>query len=208
MGRTHSNQLGQGWSWERQRIQIRSLKGRLGFKKSSKLSFLGLSLSLKNGKIHDELRNRPFPDLAASIYCILSGYAEAEPVLEASRLVSFRQLPGGQAYHEAFLRRAVLSVQRVFGSKPTMFVEAAKLLGGSEVDYGECSIKVNSLPLVPVFVILWVESPEFSASANMLFDASISHYLTTEQVAVLGEITSARLRQAYEVLINKQKDKT
>lgn len=74
--------------------------------------------------------------------------------------------------------------------------------------HGECSIKVNSLPLVHVFVILWIESPEFSASANMLFDALISHYLTTEQVAVLGEITSIRLRQAYEVLIDNQQKKT
>jgi len=53
---------------------------------------------------------------------------------------------------------------------------------------------------------LWVESPEFSASANMLFDASISHYLTTEHVAMLGQLTSTRLRHAYEVLESKSSD--
>ena len=86
-----------------------------------------------------------------------------------------------------------------------MLIEAAKLLGGYEVDYGECSIRVHSLPLVPVTVVLWVESPEFSASANMLFDATISHYLTTEQVAMLSQLTSKRLRQAYEVLDKKRR---
>ena len=195
------------WNWERCKTKIRSLKGRLGFKESSTLRFLGLSISLEDGRVHDDLRNRPFPEVAPSIYCILSGYAETEPVQEALKLVSFRQLPGGQAYHKAFLGRAVLSIQRVFGPKPRMLVEAAKLLGGSEVDYRECSVRVNSLPLVPITVVLWAESQEFPASANMLFDASISHYLTTEQVAMLSQLTSARLRHAHEGL-GKQKRRT
>ena len=195
------------WNWERCKTKIRSLRGRLGFKESSTLRFLGLSVSLEDGMVHDDFRNRPFPEVTASIYCILSGYAEAEPVPEALKLVSFRQLPGGHAYHKAFLGRAVLSIQRVFGPKPRMLVEAAKLLGGSEVDYGECSVRVNSLPLVPITVVLWAESQEFPASANMLFDSSISHYLTTEQVAMLSQLTSARLRQAHEVL-DKQKRRT
>jgi len=181
------------------------LKGRLGFKKSSTLKFLGLSLPLEDGMVHDDLRNCPFPEVAPSIYCILSGYAEVEPVPEALKLVSFRQLPGGHAYHKAFLERVVLPVQRLFGSKPRMLVEAAKLLGGSEVDYGDRSVRVNALPLVPITVILWAESPEFPASANILFDASISRYLTTEQVAMLSQLTSTRLRHAYEVFKDKQK---
>ena len=192
------------WNWERCKTKIKSLKDRLGFKESATLRFLGLSLSLEDGMVHDDLRNCPFPEAAPRIYCVLSGYAEAESVPEALKLVSFRQLPGGHAYHKAFLGRAVLSIRRVFGPKPRMLVEAAKLLGGSEVNYGDCSVKVYSFPLVPITVVLWRESPEFPASANMLFDASISHYLTTEQIAMLGELTSVRLRHAYEVL-DKQK---
>jgi len=189
------------WNWERCKTKIRSLKGRLGFEKSSMLRFLGLSLSLEDGTVHDDLRNHTLPEVVPSIYCILFGYAEAKPVPEAFELISFRQLPGGHAYHRAFLGRVVLSIQRMFGSKPRMLVEAAKLLGGHEVDYGDCSVRVKALPLVPITVILWAESPEFPSSANMLFDASISHYLTTEQAAMLGELTSARLRHAYEVLM-------
>jgi len=193
------------WNWDRCKIKIRSLKGRLGFKESSTLRFLGLSLSLEDGIVHDDFRNCPFPEVAPSIYCVLSGYAQAKPVPEAFELISFRQLPGGHAYHRAFLGRAVLSIQRMFGSKPKMLVEAAKLLGGSIVNYGDCSVTVRSLPLVPITVVLWAESPEFPASANVLFDASVSHYLTTEQVAMLGELTSARLKHSYEVLICEQK---
>jgi len=196
------------WNWERCKTKIRNLKGRLGFKESSTLKFLGLSLSLEDGMVHDDLRNCPFPEVAPSIYCILSGYAAAEPVPEALKLVSFRQLPGGRAYHKDFLGRAVLSIQKGFGPKPKMLVEAAKLLGGSKVGYGDCSVVVYSLPLVPITVVLWAESPEFPASANMLFDASISHYLTTEQVAMLSQLTSTRLKHAYEVFMDKQKGRT
>jgi len=192
------------WNWERCRTKIRGLRGRLGFKESSMLRFLGLSLSLEDGTVHDDLGNHPFPEVAPGIYCILSGYADAEPIPETLKLVSFRQLPGGHAYHKAFVGRAVLSIQRVFGSKSRMLVEAARLLDGCEVNYGDCSVRVHALPLVAVTVVLWTESPEFSASASMLFDASISHYLTTEQVAGLGELTSARLRHAYGVLIGTE----
>jgi hypothetical protein len=192
------------WSWERCKTKIEGLRGRLGFEASSMLRFLGLSLSLEDGVVYDDLRNCLFLEVAPSIYCILFSYAEAEEVPEALKLVSFRQLLGGHAYNKAFRRRVVLSVQRFFGSKPRMLVEAAKILGGSEVDYGDCSVRVYSLPLVPITVVLWAESPEFPASANMLFDASISHYLTTEQVAMSGELTSARLRHAYEVFMGKQ----
>ncbi len=191
------------WNWERRKTKIRGLKGRLGFKEAPTLRFLELSISLEDGMIYDDLKNCPFPEVAPSIYCILSGYAEAEPVPEALKLVSFRQLPGGHAYHKAFLGLVVFSIQRVFGSKPRMLVEAGKLLGGSGVDYGECSVRVYSLPLVPIIVVLWAESQEFSASANMLFDASVSHYLTTEQVAMLSQLTSVRLRHAYEIFISK-----
>ena len=176
------------------------MRGQLGFSVSSSLKFLGVSVSLEDGLVFDELRNQPFPEVAPSLYCILSGYAEAKLVPETSKLISFRQLSGGHAYYGAFVRRAVQPIERVFGSKPEMLVEAGKLLGGSQIGLGDYSVKVYSLPLVPVSIVLWAKSHEFPASANMLFDSSIGHYLTTEQVAMIGEFTSLRLRHAYEVL--------
>jgi len=176
------------------------LRGRLGFSVSNSLKFLGVCVSLEDGLVFDELRSQPFPEVAPSLYCILSGYAESKLVPETSKLISFRQLSGGHAYYGAFVRRAVQPIERLFGARPEMLVEAAKLLGGSQMRLGDCSVKIYSLPLVPVYVVLWSKSPEFPASANMLFDSSVSHFLTTEEVAMLGEFSSLRLRHAYEVL--------
>jgi hypothetical protein len=200
-GKCVSNKSFEGdlWTWVRCKSKISGLRGKLGFADSSFLRFLGLSLSLEDGSMFDELRNQQFTAIAPVLYCILSGYVDAKPISEAFNLVSFRQLPGGHAYYNAFLRRAVNSVQKVFGSKPERLVEAAKLLGGSKADYGDCSVKIYSLPLVPITVVLWTENGEFESSANILFDSSVSNYLSTEQVAMLGELTSVRLKHANEV---------
>jgi len=188
------------WTWEKCKYKINTLKGRLGFADSLSLKFLKLTLSLETGKILDEIRTKPFPEIEPEVYCILSGYAESQPVPETYKLISFSQLPGGQVYKNAFIRRAVQPVEKTFGSDAQRLWEAANLLSGEKLSYGDCSVKIRALPLMPIVIILYGATSEFSASANMLFDSSASNYLSTEQLAMLSELTSARLRHAYEAI--------
>ncbi len=188
------------WTWEKCGPKIRTLRGKLGFSDSSSLKFLRLTLSLETGRIHDEIRNKPFPEITPSVYCILSGYADAQPALETNKLVSYSQLQGGQSYYNAFLRRAVHPIEKTFRSDPQRLWHAARILDGEKLGLGDCSIRIRALPLVPIVVILHGASSEFSASANMLFDSSASNYLSTEQLAMLGELMSARLRHASEAI--------
>jgi len=188
------------WSWEKCKSKIQTLRGRLGFPNASELRFLKLSLSLMDGQIHDELKKSPAPSLAPSLYCILSGYAESSPVPETHQLISFEQLQGGRAYHSAFTRRAIQPLEKVFGSNPQALYEASRAFEAVKLTYGDCSVKVRSLPLVPIIIVLWGACPEFPASANMLFDSSINNYLSTEQIAMLSELTAARFRLAYEIV--------
>jgi len=188
------------WNWEKNRQKILTLRGRLGFPDLSVLKFLRFSLSLEDGHIHDELMDKMVPEIEASLYCLLSGYADAEAVSETSRLISFAQLRGGRAYYSAFKRRAVQQIERVFGSEPQTLYKAAELLDATRLDYGDYSVKIYALPLVPVCVVLWGKDSEFPSSANIFFDSSVSHYLSTEQTAMLGELTSTRLRHAYEAI--------
>jgi len=188
------------WNWEKSREKILTLRGRLGFPDSSVLKFLRLSLSLEDGNLYDELRDRTVPEAEASVYCILSGYADADATPETHQLVSFAQVPSGRAYYNAFKKRAVQQIERVFGSNPQMFYKAGELLDAERLDYGDYSIRIYALPLVPVHVVLWCPDSEFPPSANILFDSSVSHYLSTEQTAMLGELTSTRLRHALEAI--------
>lgn len=116
------------------------------------------------------------------------------------KLISFRQLPSGYAYYNAFLKRAVNPIQKTFGAKPQRLVESGKFLGGSKAEYEDFSVKIYSLPLVPVTAVLWAENREFESFTSILFDSSISNYLSTEQVAMLSELRSARLKHTDEVL--------
>lgn len=188
------------WSWEKCKSKIQTLRGRLGFPNASQLKFLKLSLSLEDGQIHDELKDSAVPSIAPSLYCILSGYVKARPVPEIHQLISFEQLQGGRIYHNAFTRRATQPLEKAFGYSPLTLCEASRPFDAVKLDYGDCSVKVYSLPLVPIIILLWSESSEFPASANVLFDSSVHNYLSTEQIAMLSELTIKRLRLAYETV--------
>ncbi len=188
------------WTWERCCTKIRELRGRLGFKDSDTLNFLKLNLSLEDGSISDELitGRELHPYEVKEIYCILYGYASSNPVQETSKLISFRKIPGGWLYYKPFTYRALKSIEKAFGSNPEMLVRAGELLGGTRAKIGDSSVKLYSLPLIPITIVIWAETDEFPASANMFYDSSITNYLSTEQIVMLSELTASRLKLALE----------
>jgi len=188
------------WTWEKCRNSLKTLQGRLGFPNTSTLSFLQLSLSLETGEILDEIRHKPYPEIKPNIYCILSGYAQAKPTTETQKLISFSHLPGGAAYKTAFIRRAVQPIERTFGDHAHRLWTAAKIFDSERLSYSDHSVKIRALPLAPITIILYESTSEFAASANMLFDSTISNYLTTEQIAMLGQLTSLRLAHVNEAI--------
>jgi hypothetical protein len=100
------------------------------------------------------------------------------------------------AYDAVFRKRAVERIVRTFGERPEALERAALVLRGRKIPFQTISVQVPALPLVPLTVNLWPKSAEFQASANILFDSTAGHYLPTEMVADLAELTSIRLRQA------------
>jgi len=53
-------------------------------------------------------------------------------------------------------------------------------------DQGDHSVVVRAFPLVPVALILWEGDDEFPPEGNLLFDRSISHILSAEDIAWLA----------------------
>jgi hypothetical protein len=194
-------------NWKRCKAKIRSLKGRLGFSEEPVLKFLGLSLYLEDGSVYDHLTNCALKQerILSDIYCILFSYADAEPTPEDSKLVTSKQLRGGQ-YCNVMVQRAKSSIQKVPGSRSKLLVGGAKLLGGTKANfsYGDQSVRINSLPLVSLIIVLSEEDSEFPASAQIFFDQSIVHYLALEQIGMLSGLTAETLKQAYECLDKKR----
>ena len=120
--------------------------------------------------------------------------ADGSPL--ASKWIAFRNLPGGLGYDAAFQGRANLRLAHAFGSNRGGFETAARALGGERLDFGDASFCFRLLPRVWLAVVLYLADEEFPASANVLFDGAVSHYLPTEDLAVLGGILAGRLVKA------------
>jgi hypothetical protein len=101
--------------------------------------------------------------------------------------VSFQDLPDGRFYMDAFLKRAKDPLLKTFGADPKRMVELALgLYDASPAGYGDFSVVINALPLVPVVLLLWQGDEEFPPEGNILFDRGVSNILSAEDTAWLA----------------------
>ncbi len=101
----------------------------------------------------------------------------------AGRWIAYREIPGAKFYFDAFVKRAINPLKKVFGNSPDMFIEAAKRAGCTVIDEGDAACQINIFPRVPLRCILWVADEEFDAEANILFDETAGEFLSPEDAA-------------------------
>lgn len=118
---------------------------------------------------------------------ILHYFTGARGTPATGKLIAYKQLPGGISYFPAFSQRTINPFVNHFGKNPELLIKAAAKLRGHAVDYGDVSVTVNAFDHVPVTLVLWQGDEELSPNGNILFDANISDYLSTEDVTVLCE---------------------
>jgi hypothetical protein len=118
---------------------------------------------------------------------ILHYFTGAKGTPATGKLIAYKQLPGGISYFPAFSHRAIAPLAKNFGKNPELLRKAAARLGGREADYGDVSVTVNAFDYVPITLVLWSGDEELAPNGNILFDANISDYLSTEDVTVLTE---------------------
>ena len=118
----------------------------------------------------------------------------------SGRLISFAQVPAGQHYLPTFRKRSVDIVLRAFGDRPEALLDVASQLGGIEAEYGDVSATIYALPRIPITLVLWRGDDELQSSANILFDATVSEYLPTEDIAVLAGVVAVKLYKTLDTL--------
>ncbi len=111
----------------------------------------------------------------------------------SGRLITFRELPEGNVYSPTFSNRTIRPLLNNFGKEPQSLVEVSKRFGGHKADYGDTAVTINAFSRVPITVVLWRGDDEFAPQGNILFDATISDYLSTEDITVLCETITWRL---------------
>jgi hypothetical protein len=133
---------------------------------------------LKNSDIEAPLRDK---------ILILHYFTGAKGTSATGKLIAYKQLPGGISYFPAFSHRAISPLVKNFGKSPELLRKTAAKLGGSEADYGDIAVTVSAFDRVSITLVLWRGDEELAPNGNILFDANISDYLSTEDVTVLCE---------------------
>ena len=105
----------------------------------------------------------------------------------ANKMITFKELPGGLNYFPSFSERTIKPLVNHFGEEPHRLVDAVKTLGGRKADYGDAAATINAFPYVPITLVLWRGDEEFAPSGSIILDATISDYLSTEDITVLCE---------------------
>jgi hypothetical protein len=127
---------------------------------------------------------------------ILHYLINADGTPSADKWISFRELPGGRGFYPAFQQQVSQPLARAFGHDAAGFIKAAEVLGGERLTFGSASFLFRIFPRQWVAVVLDLADEEFLAWVNILFDGAASHYLPTEDWAVVSELLSTRLCQA------------
>jgi hypothetical protein len=145
---------------------------------------------LEGQKVLLEGREPARPDKGLIVLHYLIG---AMAIVPSGRLISFRELQGGDVYWAAYEGRSISRIQDFFGERPELLHEAVKGMDSKKAPMGDVGYVIKALPKVPVTVAVWRGDDEIPPSANVLWDDTVKYYLHTEDVAVLGGIVASEL---------------
>jgi len=147
---------------------------------------------LKTCALPDEKPCSTF-DAAMLLYYLHS--ADGAPM--ADRWIGFRELPAGGFYHQAFQGYSGDMLARALGGQPEVFNRAARKLDGWSLPaLAPHAYAFQPLPRIRLAAVLWPGDEELPTRASVLFDASASHYMPTDGLALLGAGLARRLIHA------------
>jgi hypothetical protein len=158
------------------------------------LDYWGDTVRIRWPDMHmfNETRDRPCSVFDGALLLYYLKTADGVPL--ADRWVSFRELPGGGFYHQAFQGYSGDRLARTLGSQPEHYERAATTLGGVSLSgLSGLAYAFMPLPRFPVAALLWPGDDEFPARASILFDAEACHYMTIDGCALLGSGLVSRI---------------
>ncbi|MFC2044378.1 DUF3786 domain-containing protein [Chloroflexota bacterium] len=124
---------------------------------------------------------------------ILHYFVSAKGTPLANKLITFRELTEGSVYAPTFAKRAVKPLLDHFGKDPKLLLDVSGSLGGQKAEFGDIGVTINVFCRVTITIVIWHGDDELGPQGNILFDATISDYLTTEDITVLCETIAWRL---------------
>lgn len=152
-----------------------------------RIPFLGKPYLVQVGESVDIVKEGEEKEVSIQEKVLICHYllnASGDP--PSGELITFRQVPDGHFYYDAFQRRARDPFLSAFGKNPDLFRTCARMMGGEPVDAGDVGMVFRVLPRISIQLVLWEGDEEFPPEASVLFDSNIQHYLPVEDIAVLS----------------------
>jgi hypothetical protein len=129
---------------------------------------------------------------------VLHYFQNAKGDAPTGEMAAYRQIPGGEFYHDAFRRRAEVPLANVFGRAPGLLTKASAALGGEirKDSGGDEAALFRVFPRIDVQVLVYLGDEEFDPSGKVLFDKVAGKYLSNEDISWLGSSLVYRLMGA------------
>ncbi len=124
---------------------------------------------------------------------ILHYFIQAKGTPLSGKLITYKELPDGIIYFPVFSKRAIQPIVTFFGSEPEQLLKTAEILGGYKANYGDAAVTISAFSRVPVTIVLWQGDAEFAPQGSILFDSTISDYLTNDDLHTLCENITWRM---------------
>ena len=162
-------------------------------KNTLSLDYLNQTYLIKYPEAEISLRDTAGPVTLVDKILLLHYVTQAKGTPLSGQLISFKELPEGTGYFPTFYQRAIKPLTTFFGDEPERLLEMAELVGGRRADFGDVSVTVDALSMVPLTLVLWKGDAEFPPEGTIMFDRTITDYLPTEDIIILCQSTSWRL---------------
>ncbi|MCB2187915.1 MAG: DUF3786 domain-containing protein [Deltaproteobacteria bacterium] len=128
-----------------------------------------------------------------SALVLVSTLARAVEAPPSGRMVTARELPGGDLFFQGPHAIPIRPLEKRFGARPAELLERAAALGGEPWEGGDAAVKLHGLPRLPLYVLVWGDDGEFAARAVVGFDSRAPFHLALDGIWALANLMVHRL---------------
>jgi hypothetical protein len=118
---------------------------------------------------------------------ILDYFTRAGGTPLTGKLITYKELREGINYFPTFSKRTIQPLVTYFGDDPEQLFKTAASLGGRKTDFADVAVTFDAFPRVTVTLALWRGDQEFPPEGSVLFDSTVSDYLTNDDIHTLCE---------------------
>jgi hypothetical protein len=111
----------------------------------------------------------------------------------AGRWITFRDLPNGSFYNQAFQGYGPDRLAKRWQLDVAGFEGACRALGGVPIDMGDSGFVFTVLPRIEMAAVYWLGDEDFASKASILFDANAHFNMVIDGLAILGSRLVSRI---------------